>query len=213
MSIKEFTYEYNGTVYPVIITRKRMKNVTYRFRNGQFLISAPWYVTKSTFLAGLDRFAAKLINHENKKTDGRGKNYIYLLGDKYEVGPMGVLSFGGTTIVYSGTEDLDKKLKKWFLKYITQRVRHYQTLMGLEEYKVRVQKMSTRFGSNSKQTKTLNFALILMHYSQEIIDSVVVHELAHEIVFNHSTQFYNVVYRYYPQYDICHYKLKKGEFK
>ena len=213
MPVKEFAYKYNGRVYPVIITRKRMKNITYRFRNGQFLISAPWFATKSTFIAGLDRFAAKLVNHENKKVEGRGKNFIYLLGDKYDIGPMGVLTFGNTTIVYSGTEDLDKKLKKWFLKFITQRVRFYQEQMGLEEYKVRVQQMKTRYGSNSKHTKTLNFNLGLMHYSQEIIDSVVVHELAHEVVFNHSKEFYDVVYRYYPQYDVCHNKLKKGEFK
>lgn len=213
MPVKEFTYQYNGTLYPVIITRKRMKNITYRFRDGKFLISAPWYATKASFLAGLDKFADKLMNYDKKKISGKGSNYIYLLGEKYDIGPMGVLAFNNTTIVYSSPDDLDKKLKKWFLKFITLRVRYYQQLMGLEEYKVRIQKMSSRYGSNSKHTKTLNFALLLMHYSQEIIDSVVVHELAHEVVYNHSDDFYRLVEKYYPQYKICHNKLKKGEFK
>ncbi len=213
MPIKEFTYEYNGTFYPVIITRKRMKNITYRFRDGKFLISAPWYATKASFIAGLDKFGGKLVNQVQKKISGKGHNYIYLLGEKYDIGPMGVLTFNNNTIVYSSPDDLDKKLKKWFLKYITLRTRYYQQLMGLEEYKVRVQKMSTRYGSNSKHTKTLNFALLLMHYSQEIIDSVVVHELAHEVVYNHSDDFYRLVKQYYPQYDECHAKLKKGEFQ
>ena len=135
------------------------------------------------------------------------------MGDRYDIGPMGVLSFASTTIVYSSPDDLDKKLKNWFLKFITLRVRHYQEIMGLEEYKVRVQQMSSRYGSNSKHTKTLNFALLLMHYSIPIIDSVIVHELAHEVVYNHSQDFYNLIYQYYPQYDICHQKLRKGEFK
>jgi predicted metal-dependent hydrolase len=52
-----------------------------------------------------------------------------------------------------------------------------------------------------------------MHYRQEIIDSVVVPELAHEVVYNHSDDFYRLVKQYYPQYDECHAKLKKGEFQ
>ena len=213
MPIKEFTYEYNGNVYPVVVTRKRMKNITYRFKDGAFHISAPWFATKATFIDGLNKFAAKLVSYEKKKPEGKGNNYIFLLGDRYDIGPMGVLSFANTTIVYSSPDDLDKKLKKWFLKFITLRVRHYQEMMGLEEYKVRVQQMSSRYGSNSKHTKTLNFALLLMHYSMPIIDSVIVHELAHEVVYNHSQDFYNLIYQYYPQYDICHQKLRKGEFK
>lgn len=213
MPSKELTYEYNGTVYPVIITRKRMKNITYRFKDGAFHVSVPWFSLKVDFKKDLDRFAPRLINSEKKKPIPRGDNFIYLLGDKYDIRPVGVLTFGGTTIVYSGVEDFDKKLKKWFLKFMTSRVRHYQQLMGLEEYKVRVQAMKSRYGSNSRHTKTLNFATLLMHYSVEIIDSVVVHELVHEVVYNHSKDFYDVVYRYYPDYDTCHKKLKKGEFK
>ena len=80
------------------------------------------------------------------------------------------------------------------------------------DYKVRVQKMRSRFGSNSKHTKTLNFSTILLHYSLAIIDSVVVHELAHCFVYNHSKDFYNVVYKYCPNYKLVQAKLKKGIF-
>ena len=70
--------------------------------------------------------------------------------------------------------------------------------------------MKSRYGSNSKKTKTLNFNLILIHYDVEVIDSVIIHELAHIKVFNHSKEFYDVVYRYCPNYDKYRKMLIKG---
>ena len=84
--------------------------------------------------------------------------------------------------------------------------------MTLPLYKVTLKDMRTRFGSNSKHTKTLHFAYVLIHYSFDIIDSVIVHELAHILVYDHSKKFYDVVYKYCPDYDIYRKKLIKGEF-
>ena len=51
-------------------------------------------------------------------------------------------------------------------------------------YRVSVKKMTSRYGSNSSQTHTVSYSLVLLHYSVEIIDSVIVHELAHDFVRN-----------------------------
>ena len=213
MRVKELTYQYNGKTYPVIITKKRMKNITYRYKEGTFYISVPWFYLKNEVINGLDKYAERLIKSE-KKSLARGDNYIYLLGERIELNDTHQLVIpDGTIIVYKDEVDLDKKLKKWFLNLIKMRVAYYTNMMKVESYKVRVQKMSSRFGSNSKHTKSLNFSLILMHYSIDIIDSVVVHELAHILVYNHSKEFYDVVYKYCPNYDVCHLKLRKGIFQ
>ena len=47
----------------------------------------------------------------------------------------------------------------------------------------------------------------------EIIDSVIIHELAHHFVYDHSDNFYKVVYKYCPNYDILRKKLIKAEFE
>ena len=81
--------------------------------------------------------------------------------------------------------------------------------MGVElEYKVKIKEMKSRLGSNSKATNTLNFTSKLIHFSKDAIDSVIIHELAHYFYFDHSKNFYDVVYKYCPNYD----KLNK-EFK
>ena len=213
MRIKEFEYQHDGNTYPVVVTRKRMKSIRYRYKEGTFYISAPWYALKSDLRRGLDKFFDKLIKSD-KKALARGEDYIYLLGERISLDESNQLSIpDGTIIAYKDEMDMDKKLKKWFLKLIKERVNYYQSLMNVESYSVHVKKMSTRFGSNSKHTKSLNFALILMHYSIDIIDSVVVHELAHIVVYDHSKAFYDVVYKYCPNYDECHLKLRKGIFQ
>ncbi len=214
MREKEFTYEYKGISYPVIVTYKRMRSIRYRFKDGKFYISAPIFSLKTDLFKGLDKYAEKLISHDTNKSVPFGNDYIYILGERYELSfPGNLIVEGQFSIKFDDKEQLEKKLKKWFKELVINRVRHYEEMMNLSPYKVRVQKMSTRYGSNSKHTKSLNFATVLMHYDLPIIDSVVVHELAHEVVYNHSADFYKVVYKYCPEYDIYHAKLRKGVFK
>ncbi len=208
---ENFIYIYKGKEYKVIVNRKKMKNIVYRFKDEQFIISAPTYALKNSIVKGLDRFAPRMIEKYEAKPKNEGDNFIYLLGSKIDIYSSGVIRFSDDSeIKYSSKEELDDKLKKFFLKFITNRVRFYEHRMNLSPYKVRVKNMTTRYGSNSRRSKSLSFALVLMHYSLDVIDSVVVHELAHEYYFDHSKNFYNIVYQYFPSYDEAHYKLRKG---
>lgn len=207
---KKFNYEVNGTPYPVNITFKRMRNIRYFFKNGEFYVSCPRLTSMRSIIGGLDKFAEKMVEKANKKVPASGDDYIYLYGYRVEIGSSGTLNIGSQSLTFKSRQELDKKLKKFFKEIVTQRVRYYEKLMNIPEYNVRVQKMSTRYGSNSKQTHTVNFSTVLMNYSLPIIDSVVVHELAHHFYFDHSENFYNVVYKYCPNYKKYHSFLRKG---
>ena len=210
----EFIYKYNGQEYPVIVTRRKMKSIRYTFRNGVFRVSAPkYFVTKKRIVDGLDRFAERLIKSDHK-SKARGTDYIYILGIKVSIKDEGEIRFTDNDVIkYINIEDLDKKLKKWFLKLVENRHRYYEQLMKIKKpYKVRVRKMSSRYGSNSSMTHAITYSLILMHYSCDVIDSVIIHELAHDKVHDHSKKFYDVVYKYCPNYDYLHRLLRKGEF-
>ena len=103
--------------------------------------------------------------------------------------------------------------KNWSCKILQERVKYYEKQMGVPSYSISVRNMTSRYGSNSKRTKHINIAFSMIHYSIPIIDSVLVHELAHIKVFNHSKAFYDVVYAYCPEYKTLKAKLRKGEFK
>ena len=209
----QITYSVDGVDYIVNVEKKRVRNINYRFRDGQFYVSAHPFISKHQIIKGLDKFAKVLIQRGNKRSAAFDDEFVYILGERYNYSCVTNITLtNGDTIVYKNKEDLEKKLRKYFLELVTKRVRVYEEMMSTPHYKVRVQKMRSRFGSNSKHTKTLNFSTILLHYSLAIIDSVVVHELAHCFVYNHSKDFYNVVYKYCPNYKLVQAKLKKGIF-
>ena len=90
----------------------------------------------------------------------------------------------------------------------------YEQAMNISPYyDVKLRKKNTNYGVNSRRTHTITYNIFLVHFSLEIIDSVIVHELAHHYYFDHSSKFYNVVYNYYPNYKEVHHKLTKEIFK
>lgn len=211
--ILSFTYE--GKDYQVIIEHKsmRQKSIRFRLRNGSFVISAPYTVSNNHILKLLeDKYARLLLSRE--KPPAVGDDFIYLFGSRYNFPDEGQFTFSnGEILTYKNKEDFNKKMRKFFLKILTERVRYYEHLMKTNPHTVRVRNMSTRYGSNSKKTKTLSFALSLYSYSYQIIDAIIVHELAHDYHFDHSPNFYNVVYNFCPNYKALHKKLRKGEFQ
>ena len=56
----------------------------------------------------------------------------------------------------------------------------------------------------------LNFNCLLMLAPPEVLDSVIVHELCHRKVMNHSDKFYAEVLRAFPNYRICSKWLKEN---
>ena len=82
-------------------------------------------------------------------------------------------------------------------KFIRLRAVHFSELMGLEYSDIKLRKMKSRWGScNSKKVLTFNTELIKV--KKELIDYVVVHELAHIKHMNHSRKFHDLVDKYLP---------------
>lgn len=208
--MNNFFYKVNDIDYEVEVIYKRIKNVHYRFKDNKFVVSCNRWTTKHFIIKGLDKYAEKLIKVSIKENPINDE-HIYLFGNKYDLSYPGKITISNyPEIIYNSIDELKKKLKPIFLSIITNRVRYYESLMGAPSYKVSVREMSSRYGSNSKYSKRLNFAFTLIHYSMPIIDSVVVHELAHDFVYNHSKKFYDVVYKYCPDYDKYRKMLIKG---
>jgi len=92
--------------------------------------------------------------------------------------------------------EIYKKLAK---KYIPLRVEHYSRIMGLVPTAVKISSANTRWGSCSGRD-SINFAWKLIMASDELIDYVVVHELAHIKEHNHSDRFWNIVESIMPDY-------------
>ena len=209
---KEFIYQVDDKDYRVIVTYKRIRNIHFRFDGESFLVSAPRLVSLKQIKSGLDKYAKKLIKR-SVKMNAETEEYIYILGKKIETNYPGYLALESDLISYKDNKQLHTKLRKRFLNYLTNRTGFFTKVMGAPQYLVKLRQMKSRYGSNNKSTKTITYSLVLIHYSPEIIDSVIIHELAHCFAYNHGDNFYKVVYKYCPNYDILRKKLIKAEFE
>jgi predicted metal-dependent hydrolase len=92
---------------------------------------------------------------------------------------------------------------KWYrrhaLVHFRDRVVHYSSALGVTPPQVFISSARTRWGScNAKGEVRLNWRL--MQAAPPVIDYVVAHELAHLKELNHSTRFWRVVERIYPEF-------------
>ena len=82
---------------------------------------------------------------------------------------------------------------------IGKRVRHYCEAMGVTVGYVTVKNQKTRWGSCSAKGN-VNFNYQLAFLPEELLDYVVIHELAHRRHMNHSRAFWAEVEKYCPDY-------------
>ena len=210
---RKFLYNLDGQEYEVLITYKRIRNIHFRYENGIFLISCSRLVRMSAIKSGLDKYARKLRDR-NPKSQAFGEDFVYLFGCKIPVTYPGLICLNNETkIHFKDKDDLLKKMRKYFLEYMASRTNDYAGSMKCPAYAIKVRQMKSRYGSNNRTNKTITYSMTLLHYSKEIIDSVIVHELAHCFVYNHSDSFYRVVYKYCPEYDKLRKKLIRAEFE
>ncbi len=196
-------YEYQGVLYEGTITYKRgMRNIVTRIdpEKRTVKVSCPYYVSLRSIDDAVTGAFPKLLKRQKGISKAFQNGQVLFLGEWMEVG------------------DLDQKalsslLKKKALPIFEARVRYYEKLMGVQEpYKVKVRDMTSRYGVNSRRTHAITFQTKLIHYPLPVIDTVVVHELAHHFVFDHSPRFYEVVYHYCPSYKEDHRYLVKHKY-
>ena len=93
-------------------------------------------------------------------------------------------------------------------QYIPQRAAYFAAKMGVSYNRITIREQKTRWGSCSGKGN-LNFNWKLMLMPREILDYVVVHELAHRKEMNHSPRFWQIVEAELPDYRERRAYLKK----
>ena len=92
---------------------------------------------------------------------------------------------------------------------IPERVKKYAQIVGVDYGRITIRNQRSRWGSCSSKGN-LNFNCLLMLFSDEVIDYVVVHELCHRKYMNHSAAFYAEVEQVLPEYRKCQKCLKEN---
>ena len=102
-----------------------------------------------------------------------------------------------------------KELAEKAMAIIPEKVKHFASLFGVDYGKITIRNQRSRWGSCSSKGN-LNFNCLLMLLPDEVIDSVVAHELCHRKLMNHSKAFYDDLTRVFPNYQQCRTWLKEN---
>lgn len=87
--------------------------------------------------------------------------------------------------------------------FLRDRLEYWAPRMGVRYAGFKVKGMKSKWGSCNVRTHVLTFNLYLRRWPDECIEYVVVHELAHLLVPNHSPAFYAVLDEFFPRWQAC----------
>jgi predicted metal-dependent hydrolase len=109
-------------------------------------------------------------------------------------------------------QQLKDRVKNWLQqeakRIFNQRMPVFSQRLGVSYHSMSLSSAGTRWGSCTSQGKIrLNWRLI--HFSPDIIDYVVAHELSHLREMNHSAKFWATVESIYPEYEHAKHKLRQ----
>lgn len=233
MAVRTIFYDNKNWEY--FIEYKQQKNLYLKLKGNQIIVSAPFFVhlevIENFVQANIGKLVTRIAGHElydNLKIARIAffpKPFIYFLDRqlpiiiKYQKQTKFFFSdnefFIYTPLSVSDPQQqtlLIKKLSSFLKKaaqpIFTERLNYWQATMNLEIKQLEIKTMKSKWGVcyPSLQKITLNAKLI--HFSTQVIDYVVIHELAHLVQPNHNKNFWNLVTLYCPEYKICKNILK-----
>lgn len=200
-----------------LFRRRGLKNIRISISSaGEIRLSIPWYVPKA---AGIRYLKAKRawINQHRKTTDNEwvsGQNlvngYKLLISRHRKKRTVSVLDQKILRIYVDESQKKDRiqslvgvHVKK-FLKEEAERTliplaMKLSEQSGLKPNGIRIKSLKSRWGScNQNNVITLNASLLKL--SDELVEYVIFHELAHTKHLNHSKGFWNEVESMLPDY-------------
>ncbi len=162
-------------VPPYTLTRKRIKNLrlTVKAPHGEVVVSAPRHVPEFAIVAFVAGKAAWIAKHQER-----------IAGQPPRLAPG------------PEAEALRKELKRLAPPLVA----YWSGVMGLAIPEVTVRRMTSRWGTCNTQARRITLNLELAQRDADLLEYVIVHELAHLIERGHNARFYAVMDAHMPDW-------------
>lgn len=107
-------------------------------------------------------------------------------------------------------EELERLYREQARRHFTERASHFADQLDVTYDQIQIRNQKTRWGSYSPRTGTLSLNFRLLMAPPEVIDYVIVHELAHAEHPNHGPRFWRLVKQHVPDYEAKNEWLKEN---
>lgn len=186
--IEEYNFKQNGTKISVKIRCSARKTVALEVKaSGEVIARVPNRFLAADAEAFIERHRAWILK-KVELTKVRELKRQELAFPKIE------------ELTAKDIEDIRKKL--------VEKTMFYAEKMKVSVRRITIRNQKTRWGSCSSKGN-LNFNYRLYYLPEEILEYVIVHELAHRRHMNHSKEFWEEVAFFYPNYKACRERLKE----
>ena len=223
----------DGIPYQVDIIRKPIKNMYLRIKGKQHLqVTCPRRLSDERIRMfimqkqdWIRKTAAKQDLHEVMNREGVNGPFIWWLGErKYvrcETAAGDRMEISGDIITFYLKEVTDTRIQKTFRRYAGKAVlelaakhrsewdREICLRNHITPPEITVKHMKSRWGYCVPREHRITLNMRLIHYSEEALEYILLHEYAHFLVQDHSAAFYAVIRHYMPQYKAYEALLKQ----
>jgi len=216
--MKEIEIEISGTIYKLIIEKKRTtKNMYLKVRENLDL-----YVTCNTLTT--DKMVIAFVKSNEKgiirlteriKRNKEKEKYFYYLGKKYDIVYLNNndIKVGENKVFIGDNVNKDKwyrkKAEDVFQEELDKMYNDFKYEIPYPSLSIR--KMKTRWGVCNTKTHRVTLNLELIKKDIKYLDYVIVHELSHLLHPNHSKEFWQCVEDNFKDYKLVRKELKGDE--
>lgn len=222
--------EVKGIKFDVVINRKSIRNIYMRVNNTTLEVSVPFIMPEYKvyqFIESKKNWIYRTYTFQNEKKKNsllyKGGNIFYIFNEPY------LLEFmegrGNVKIIdkkiYLTYKEFSNDAIRFLYKHLDRLlinkaeellVKHRPFLLdyGYElEPILNTRIMTSKWGVCYTTKNKINISSYLIHYPLDCLEYIMVHEMTHFIVPNHSKRFYQVVKRNMPDYEVANAKLKQ----
>jgi len=207
--------------FEVSISKKRIRNIYLRLEGNKIMASCPYYVPNYEVYNFIESKKTWLYKAYLAQASKRERSLLYRGGDSFNIFGKEyrlVRSIGnkkvsiiGDIIYFSYKDDSEdgiKALYKELDKILLNKAREYLNIHRsmlldygyYEEPILNARIMTSKWGVCYTRKNKINISSYLIHYPFECLEYIIVHEITHFIVPNHSSRFYEIVANNMPNY-------------
>lgn len=181
------------------LIRKNNKNMYAKLdKNDNLVIIAPLLVSKRQ----IEKFANESYEKLLRRKANRPAKSLF--------NNAGEIKILGEYKHIDNLSELNSILLVQLKRYLDKNFLNIANMMGIDRIpRVNIKKVKHYLGQYNKRTHTINLNLLLGHMSEELIEYVIIHELAHIRYMNHQKEFWAEVAKYCPYYKVYRSKCKK----
>lgn len=211
---KKLSYQGNKISYTLIY--KNQKHIILKVVAGEIKISAPHFAQSWEIEKILYKNISKILSVQNNHIFtsmydlNSTKPWIKILGEKHEIiiSEDNIRAKIKDKVIYiKNYYDQDIQIKKIysllakdFKNWFIDRTIDWSVKMNISFKNVSVKLMKAKWGYCLPNESKISYNTKLLHFEDEIISYVIIHELAHIEHPNHSKDFWSFVEMYSPNY-------------